>query len=535
MGRRMLKFKVFDAAPGAEAFSLRHAYLLGSDQNAIRASITFEDGLIVCEKREPGVAALVLQYTVKECGYLMMQTCVLQDRSGPYLLSLELARYRMHLLYTKLEDWLMFELNHRPGLLKRLELSRRTFIKALCHQDKDPARCDRLAKRCMAIAVDAGEAISLAHAELFLEKRITSGSMPPCPVGCGMMLEQQIERVRAGLLANIDYFYLPIPWRNLAPQEGEYQWEPLDRWLGWLTQHQTQVIAGPLVSFGPHHVPDWLYIWEHDYKTLRDLVYDHTEQVVARSRGVIGTWNAVSGLHVKNHFNFNFEQLMELSRMTTMLVKKIQPASKVLIEICQPFGEYYATNHRSIPPRMYADLLLQSSIHFDGFVLKLLMGQPMPGQSTRDLMQVSHLLDKYAGFGKPVTVVVAVPSASPPSAAPRTPKHSGQSLRDEGGYWRKPWSPRVQSRWLEAVFKIAMSKPFIDAVAWYEWRDRPGMELPMAGLVTSDRQPKEAFRTMVRLRKRMLGLGSKQRPDASSQQAPPGGHGPASVLDLHDT
>ena len=39
-----------------------------------------------------------------------------------------------------------------------------------------------------------------------------------------------------------------------------------------------------------------------------------------------------------------------------MAVKKIQPNARVLIEIREPFGEYYANNQRSIPPMMYADL-----------------------------------------------------------------------------------------------------------------------------------------------------------------------------------
>ena len=44
-------------------------------------------------------------------------------------------------------------------------------------------------------------------------------------------------------------------------------------------------------------------------------------------------WVVVSGLHVNSHFTFSFDQLLDLTRMSTMLVKKIQPNARTLVEI----------------------------------------------------------------------------------------------------------------------------------------------------------------------------------------------------------
>jgi len=30
-----------------------------------------------------------------------------------------------------------------------------------------------------------------------------------------------------------------------------------------------------LVNFTEYNLPDWIYIWEHDFETIRDLVYEH--------------------------------------------------------------------------------------------------------------------------------------------------------------------------------------------------------------------------------------------------------------------
>ncbi|MEE9212034.1 MAG: endo-1,4-beta-xylanase [Phycisphaeraceae bacterium] len=505
----MLKFLVFDDGRSPDSWPLRNPHLLGSDGNAMRADILFADGAVVVDKRESGAAALAIQQPVGDCGELTIQTCLLPDRDEPYLLSVEQARHRLMVLYNKLEDWGMFDLGPDHAVVKRTELALRLFIESLCCQSEDPAKADRLAKDSLVAAIDGSEELALAHAELLLNRRQSTGSLPKHPIGCGVSLDQTHERIRAGLLASFDFLFLPTSWRGLAPEEGEYQWAKMDDWADWAGRTRMNIIAGPIVSFEPHILPDWLYIWEHDYDTVRELIYEHVERVVSRYRSNVTAWNIVSGLHVNSHFSFSFEQLMDLTRMATMLVKKIQPAAKTLIEIQQPFGEYYSTNQRSIPPLMYADLVVQSAMNFEGFSLKLLMGQALPGQYTRDLMQISSMLDQFSVFGKPVYLTIAAPSEMVTQMMIAAPD-AGVPVDPNSGYWRKPWSPLVQSHWLEALLQIAMSKPYIEAVAWHELIDHPEIEMPLAGLIGEDLQPKGAFRRLLAFRNNLLGNGQRK-------------------------
>src|SRR5690606_10989588 len=122
-------------------------------------------------------------------------------------------------------------------------------------------------------------------------------------------------------------------------------------------------------------------------------------------------------------------------------------------------------------------------ISFDGFAIRLLMGQACAGQYTRDLMQISNLLDGFAVFGKPVFLTLAAPS-QPVTSMMIASAESNDPVDAESGYWRRPWSPQVQSHWLEAVFQMAISKPFIEGVAWQEFRDHPDVEVPLSGLVS---------------------------------------------------
>lgn len=515
----MLRFQVLEAGQPAATYPLRHPYLLGMDNVPIRGEITFDQGQVVCQKREAGVAALVLEQAVGDCGRLLMQTCLLPEREKPYLLSLELARHRLMLLYMKLEEWSMFELGQDHPVIKRLNQARGDFVEALGVYDDDPARAETIARDCLGAAVDIGEELALTHAELLLARRRAGGALPKRPVGCRMQLDQAIERVKPAVLSSFDFLYVSASWGGLVPQEGEYRWQSMDKWAQWSHRTRKPLLAGPIIQFQPPFVPDWLFIWEHDYETIRDMVYEHTEKVITRYRDRVAVWNVVSGLHVNSHFHLTLEQIMELTRLTTLQVKRAHPGAKALVEICQPFGEYYATNQRSIPPLMYADLVVQSGIAFDGFMVKLLMGQPASGMHSRDLMQVSHLLDQYASYGRPVTLVLGAPSGSQPGEADNAQQAtSSGDLPD--GYWRQPWSETVQARWLELVYKIALSKPWVEAVIWSEWTDSAENELPMAGLVNQTLQPKKALRSLASFRKQLLLGDQSPAPTASPQEGP---------------
>jgi len=519
----MLKFLVFDNGRPADDWPLRNAYLVGADGSAIRADITSEHGAIVCEKRESGPAALCLLHPVGELGELSIQTCLLPERIEPYLLTVELARHRLMTLYAKLEEWAMFDLEPDHPVTRRGNRARELFIQSLCLQQDEPVKAYQTAQEALVIALDASEELALAHARLLLDRRVSTGALPKAPIGCGVCAQHNNENLRAGMASNFDYIQLPTPWRALAPQEGENRWEATDDWVNWTTRAHVPVIAGPLISFEPTNLPDWLYIWEHDYDTTRDMVYEHVERVVNRYKDRVFVWNVVSGLHVNSHFTFNFEQLMDLTRMTTMLVKKLQPNGKVLIELRQPFGEYYSTNQRSIPPLMYADLIVQSGVHFDAFGLRLLMGQAVAGQYTRDLMQISQLLDQFSAFNKPVHLTIAAPS-EPVTQMMIQASETGEPIDPVSGHWRRPWSQQVQGHWLVAVSQIAVSKPFVDAVAWQELADHPDIELPLGGLLSDEFVPKGSLRQLIGFRRGLLA-GAEAAPvqtDPAHDSATPG-------------
>jgi hypothetical protein len=519
----MLKFLVFEDGQPPEHMPLINAHLLGADNIGVRGQIRCADGQIICEKRAMGAAALALQFSVPDIGELTLQTCLLPEREEPYLLSLELARHRLMTVLTKQEEWLMFELGDDHPAMRRMSLAHQLFVKALSATD-DPPAADRLARESLAAGIDASEELALAHADLLLNRRRMTGGLPRGTFGCGVGLSQNSSEVRSSILANFDFLRLPTRWRHIEPQEQQLDWTLIDGWAEWAYRNRLPIMAGPIISVEQNVMPDWLYVVEHDYESLRDLFYEHTERLVNRYRNVVSLWNVISGLHVNAHFMLTLEHLMDLTRMAVMLVRKIQPQARILVEITQPFGEYYAANQRSIPPLTYADMILQAGIPIDAFGVRLLMGRAVEGQYTRDLMQISSLLDRFSGLGKPVHVTAAAVPSQPideqedsgspgldPSPPPGGSSANGGFARLSSGYWRKPWSVLVQSHWLEAMYNIALSKPFVESVTWLDLADHAQSDLPHAGLAMSNLKTKNAFHRVVSLRKALLRSDHDER------------------------
>jgi hypothetical protein len=558
----MLSFAVFDSSGPAREWPLGAAHLIGQDDIPVQGDIRFESGVIVCEKPSTDAAAIVLQFPVAlenlPLGLLTLRTSLLPDRQEPYLLSLELARHRIMLVLNKLEDWGLFDLPPEHSAVAQLERARAEFthaLVALCHKDRssgtprpDPAsilEADIAARQALALALDASERLANHQAarqlkgrmdgslfasaedraeELSPDRVLPEGAVKN-PDGVGLVLPQpaqlgvQIDpsafspELAKVVQATSEFVSMPMRWVDMEPTEGKYAFQKTDRWIEWAVRSaRLPVHAGPLICFNEICVPEWLYIWEHDYETLRELVYEHIKTIVTRYRRTIARWTVCSGLHVNETFPLNLEKMMDLTRMCALLVKKLHPAAKIQIEIDRPWGEYFARNKRSMPPKMYAEMIAQAGISIDAYALKILMGQPHLSRTSRDLAQFSDLLDRYAELDKPLTITALGAPSQPITAVPASRASEKEPHPPvDPGTWHTPWSPETQSRWLTQFVSVALSKPFVAGVCWQELYDRPGADLPHSGLLSESGQPKPAAAALAELRNGLRSMRAGAR------------------------
>ena len=486
----MLRFDVYRNNGPLHDIDLAGAYVFGQDAIPVRADLAAANGQVSCIKRSPGACGLALLWDAGEAGRFLLPTTRLPERKDPYVLNVELARAQIAKIYQKREDWGLFDFPSAKGLNREFAGICRGFVSAL--KAEDPTKAAALADQVLAGSVTLGEKMSLFHADILLNRRKATGSR--AEVGCVVDLFASSDDYTERLRDAFDFIRIPLPWKQTEPKERHYQYSQVDAWINWAARSRKRIQAGPLLSFEPQHLPEWLYIWEHDYEALRDLTYEHIQRMVQRYERHVDVWNVVSGVHATNSFNLNFDQLMELTRMSCLLVKKLAPQAEVLIDLTMPWGEYYARNQRTIPPLLYADMAVQSGIKFDAFGVQLHMGVPVDGYYVRDLLQISSLLDEFVGFSKNLHVTAcSVPSNVTPDA---WDAWGGKEPIPKGGQWHQPWSPRLQAEWLQAFSRVAMSKPFVRSVCWRDLADYEGHFIPHGGLCRNNMEPKLAFKEL---------------------------------------
>ena len=122
------------------------------------------------------------------------------------------------------------------------------------------------------------------------------------------------------------------------------------------------------------------------------------------------------------------------------------------------------------------------------------MGVPVDGHYVRDLMQISSLLDEFVKYGKSLHVTACeVPSDI---CADSSDGWGGQKPVPEAGQWHAPWSQRLQAEWLQAFYRIAISKPFVETVCWRDLADNEGHYIPHGGLCQPNMRPKLSYREL---------------------------------------
>jgi hypothetical protein len=491
-----IKFELFQDGRKLTQFAPVGAMAMGPESVPIPGEVSFRDGQLVVTRNEEHPVGVALMWDIGDYGAYHLETTRLPPRDQPYNLNVELARCRLMKIVQKQEDWNLFDFPRTEKYMQRFRESQALFADALgkLHVPDDAARC---ADQSLELAVDLSDQLALFHADLLLNRRRAAGALPKHIIGCRVDSTVLNQKYKDTLADNFDYAVLPMSWKQLQPEEGSFHTDPVDEWVDFLTRKRIPIIAGPMIDLTAGEVPDWMFIWEHDFDSLREMAYEYVQKVVHRYRKQITVWNVVCGLHTNSAFTLSFEQTIELTRLLVAQVKTIQPAARTLITVTQPYGEYHARGTTSVPPMLYAEMVAQAGINFEAFGLEIEQGVPARGGYTRDLFQISSLLDRFSTIGRPVFVTaLGTPARHTPDPGDRS---EGKIDPAQAGRWKRPWDPQLQAEWIDTVYKLALSKPFIESVAWANLAD-VNTSIPAGGLLDDMLKPKPAFTRLQEMR-----------------------------------
>ncbi len=481
-----MRFQVFKNGKVVDKFTLCGAYLFGGDGIGIRrAKISFKDGIIECQRHNLETAGLALLWPIDGFGKVLLPTTCLPDRERPYNLNVEITRAKLMQIVNKREDWLFF--NDNDGLGEICKEGQDLFVRAI-QNISDSQQSSKLADASLKRAIVFSEKMAIKQAESLFKTRSESHGFGRGCLGCRvdpMKIDNPVYLEK--LLELFGSVTIPINWAKIESEKGNFDFSTIDACIDVLGKRKLTLSAGPLLCFSKDYLPKWLLESGAGFEKIRETAYRFISEIVARYSGIIRAWYAISGLNVFNHFGFRFEQILEMTRAANMAVKQGSDRALKIIEISNPWGEYYTTIPNSIPPLVYMDMVVQSGINFDAFGLQVRFGKNQSGMHVRDMMQVSAILDTFAPIAKPLYITgVEVPSQD----------GSGLQEGKVAGVWHEEWNQSRQCQWIEQFCKIALSKQFVSSVTYSRLTDIKGSAISNSGLLTAQFEPKKSFRML---------------------------------------
>lgn len=491
-----IKFEIYREGHRLTQFTPVAPMAVGPESVPMAAEILFRDGLLIVNRGDEHALGLSLLWDSGAVGSFQLETTRLQHRDRPYNLNVELARCRLMKIVQKQEDWNLFDFPKAEKFIQRFRESQNLFAEALGRLG-DPGEAAKLADQSLGIAMELSEQLAIFHGDLLINRRKAAGGFVKHIFGCKVDPVVQNQKYKDTATGSFDYAVLPMRWKQMQPQEQTFDAAAVDEWAELLARKRVPIIAGPVIDLTEGEVPDWMYIWEHDFDTLRELAYEQVQRIVTRYRRTVSVWNVVAGLHTNSVFTLSFEQVIELTRLLVAQVKTLMPTAKTLVTVKHPFGEYHSRSRASVPPMLYAEMVAQAGISFEAFGLEWEMGVPVPGWYTRDLFQFSCMLDRFSTLSRPVFLT----GMSVPGRAAPDPHDVSEGKLDPNlaGRWRRAWDPELQAEWLDSTYRMALSKPYVESIAWGNLADI-SPTVPAGGLLDDMLKPKPAFNKIQELR-----------------------------------
>ncbi len=482
--------------PDGLAPELNRACMAGGPDNMPGPTeVQLEPGRLVVSRGADESGYLEAPWDIPGTGRLMGMTATLMERERPYPLLLELARGKVNQVRCQLADWRSGGLQVLPELDRKVHDLSVSFGRCATRQGA-PDLLDQ-AQHVLADAYTAGEELVSAYVEQVFQIRHQRQPRLDTLLGCRVGSIPDGEAATAlGWACNA--VAVPLAWREVEAQDGQFRWETPDALLDWVESQGYAASAGPLIDFSVGRLPGWLARRAGDLGTIARFMGRYVEAAIRRYRTRIRRWQITAAGNWGNVLGLSEEEMLWLTVRLSEVAKLIDPGLEVSLTIAQPWGEYQVVQERQHSPFLFADTLIRSGVNLAALEVELVMGVTPRGSYCRDLLETSRLLDLYALLGTPLQVTLGYPSSREPDP------HADEPYVVDGGHWRAGFTTEAQADWATAFVALALSKPYVQAVTWTHFSDADAHLFPHAGLVDASGELRPVLERLHQLREKHL-------------------------------
>ncbi|HEX2982450.1 MAG TPA: endo-1,4-beta-xylanase, partial [Ignavibacteriales bacterium] len=371
----------------------------------------------------------------------------------------------------------------------------------------DEYRKSGYAQSALLYAMTASEKLELENAMQQIKKR---GARKDFYFGCDARGFNQMDPdifldnfSEAFNYATITHYLTHNGYQDFEPQEENKKFNLRSIMLDELRARNITVEGRPLFYFYETVTPDWLR--KKSYSELLKYVESHTREVVGHYGDKMYAWEIINEAHDwANELQLSPDQITEVAKLACDVSKDTNPKVHRLINNCCPFAEYVQLKKWGKLDAKYPQrtpIKFMQDLAAAGVDFTITGGQMY--FPYRDLQDIIINIERFEQFGKPHQLTEVGASSGPTKDSINTGR---LEIEREPYIWRRPWDMELQADWLEGIYTLAYSKPWIEAVNWYDFVD-PFSWIKNGGLHESARgEKKAAFDRLINLRKQFESL-----------------------------
>jgi len=411
------------------------------------------------------------------------------------LLNFEFSRSRIGAVERYLQQHGKAGFRFSAELDKRLDAARAAQRQAEAAR-ADATQCARLANESLADSLWAGEMAVFEKARQEIEKR---GNRPGFLFGCNGFAAARGPEYTERFAELLNFATVPFYRAATEKEEGKVDYSRAEFVVNWLARAGIKAKGHPLVWFHQAGMPAWLK--DKDQDGVRKAHRDYIVKSVTKFRPWIPIWDVINEAHDHaNILNYTTDQLTEMTRLATDTVRLADPTAFRVVNCCCTWSENVVLGRSHIGPTgrptrsvlNYVKDIIAAGVQFEALGLQLYW-------PNRDMFEVDRQLELFAALGKPIHITELGISSDD------TPVDRGEVKRPSGRHWHgDKWTETVQADWVEQFYTIAYSKPYLDALTWWDFSD-PAF-IPHGGFLTPQLKPKESFHRLLELRKKWQAM-----------------------------
>lgn len=462
------------------------AYVSGLEGIPYPTAKKFTEVLLTVRREINESGTLYVPHQVEDIGEIYLCTASLMEREEPYLLLLELARGTVNRLRNQTVDWEMAGLRVAADLKAKVRHSAAVFARAAAVSESAPEQAQKLATDAIKFACYAIDRLGEEYGRQALAFRHQAAARLSTLLAGDLGMETPYEGESAKRFHEaFNAVSLPISWKQIEPESGEYDWSMLDAQMDWCSRENVRAVClGPIFDPAPSLLPDWIYLWEDDFDQLQSRVSQFLQHVVLRYKGRVLLWHCAAGLNLPNGLALNEEQRLRLAVRAVEAVRQVDSSTPVVLSIDDPWGEYLTRNNFDLSPLHFADAMVRADLGLAGLGLRMAFGRP-GGPASRDPLEVSQLIDRWGMLGLPLMLTTSIVGG---------PSRDGVVPASQ---FRSPQNQVEQAR---KILPILLAKQVVHGIIWGQLDDRQPHQPHCAGVFNDLSQPKPLLNLLADLR-----------------------------------